>query len=366
MSLLRRFVKGATSSRFLLQSISGRSISTVNTNSIAHPRHRHTTTEFDNLICEAGSSGDFEAVRRLLNSRVVNACFNTTATFKFLTNTASYSSSLEDLRRILPQTDAGYTRKHAYDTLIARLCKLGRIDDALILIGDMATGRFGFTSSTFHPIINTLTKKNKTEEAWRVVELMRSHDILVDVTSYNYFLTSHCYDGDVAEASKVLRKMEEGGMSPDTRTYDALVLGACKSGKVEAAMAILRRMEEVGLPVLYATHAHVIAEMIACGYYAQGVEFVMAYAGKDERLDEENLGSLASKLIKRKRFEEAKLVLKEMRERGLKMGKALRDFYVINADCKTMSDSEKRRSITIVTEKKLSGRCMGDNKETRS
>ncbi|XP_010427409.1 PREDICTED: pentatricopeptide repeat-containing protein At3g56030-like [Camelina sativa] len=334
MSLLRRFVRESINSRFLLQSISGRSISTVNPNPIGHPGHRRTTAEFDNLIFEAGSSGDFEAVRRLLNTRVVNACFNTTATFKFLTNTESYSSSLEDLRRVLPQTDAGYTRKHAYETLIARLCKLNRIDDALILIKDMAIGNFELSTSTFHPILNTLTKKNKIEEAWRVVKLMRSHGVPMDVTSYNYFLTSHCYDGDVAEASKVLRKMEEDEegkvISPDTRTYDALVLGACKSGKVEAAMAILRRMEEEGLPVLYATHAHVIGVMVESGYYALSVEFVMAYAGKDKRLDEENLGSLASKLIKRKRFNEAKLVLKEMSVRGLRMGDALRDFYQTN------------------------------------
>lgn len=332
MALLRRFVKEANNSRFLLQSISGRSFSTVNPNPTASPGRR-TCVEFDNLIYEAGKSGDFEAVRRLLNSRVVNACFNTTATFKFLTNTDSYSSSLEDLRRILPQTDPGYTRKHAYETLIARLCKLGRIDDALVLINDMATGKFELSTSIFHPILNTLTKKNKFEEAWRVVELMRSHALPVDVTSYNYFLTSHCYDGDVAEANKVLRKMEEeeeGVMSPDTRTYDALVLGACKSGKVEAAMAILRRMEDEGLSVLYATHAYVIGELLESGYYALSVEFVMAYAGKDKRLDEENLGSLASKLIKRKRFKEAKLVLKEMSVRGLRMGDALREFHDTN------------------------------------
>ncbi|EOA25378.1 hypothetical protein CARUB_v10018709mg [Capsella rubella] len=332
MSLLRRFVKKANDYRFLLQSNSGRSFSTVNPNPFASPGRR-TTAEFDNLIYEAGNSGDFEAVRRLLNTRVVNACFNTSATFKFLTNTDSYAPSLEDLRRILPQTDAGYTRKHAYETLIARLCKLNRIDDALILINDMAIGKFELSTSTFHPILNTLTKKNKIEKAWRVVELMRSQELSMDVTSYNYFLTSHCYDGDVAEASKVLRKMEEEEgrvMSPDTRTYDALVLGACKSGKVEAAMAILRRMDEQGLPVLYATHAHVIGVMVESGYYTLSVEFVMAYAGKDKRLDEENLGSLASKLIKRKRFNEAKLVLKEMSVRGLRMGDALRGFYETN------------------------------------
>ncbi|CAH8360436.1 unnamed protein product [Eruca vesicaria subsp. sativa] len=329
MSLLRRYVKEATNSRFLLQSISIRSISTINTN----PPRRRTTTEFDNLIYEAATSNDFESVRRLLNTRVVNACFNTTATFKFLTNTASYASSLENLRRVLPQTDAGYTRKHAYETLIARLCKLGRVDDALVLVEDMAIGRFGLSTCTFHPILNALTKKSKVEEAWRVVEVvMRSHAVVMDVTGYNYFLTSFCYDGDVAGASEVLRRMEGEGMVGDTRTYDALVLGACKAGKVEGAMGVLRRMEEEGLPVLYATHAHVIGEMVECGYYAQGVEFVMAYAGRDKRLDEESMGSLASKLVKRKRFKEAKMVLKEMSVRGLRMGDGLREFYEKQCD----------------------------------
>ncbi|CAN8254492.1 unnamed protein product [Cochlearia groenlandica] len=327
MSILRRFVVNeANNYGFTL-----RSISTANSNPIAPPPpRRRTTTEFDNLIYEAGSSSDFESVRRLLNTRVVNACFNTTATFKFVTNTASYSSSFDELRRVLPQTDAGYARKHAYETLIARLCKLGRIDDALIMIGDMFAVRSAVTASTFHPVLNALTRKNRIDEAWRVVESMRSHAVSIDVTSYNYFLTSHCYDGDVAEASKVLRKMEEEGKAPDTRTYDALVLGACKSGHVEGAIAILRRMEEDKLPVLYATHAHVIGEMLENGYYAQCVEFVLAYAGKDKRLDEENLGSLATKLVKRKRFKEAKLVLNEMCVRGLVMKDALRDFYQTN------------------------------------
>ncbi|CAA7028906.1 unnamed protein product [Microthlaspi erraticum] len=48
------------------------------------------------------------------------------------------------------------------------------------------------------------------------------------------------------------------------------------------------------------------------GYYALGLEYVMAYAGKDVRLDVQSFGSLAGKLVKRKRFEEAKIVLKEM------------------------------------------------------
>ncbi|XP_010534612.1 PREDICTED: LOW QUALITY PROTEIN: pentatricopeptide repeat-containing protein At3g56030 [Tarenaya hassleriana] len=302
MSLLRKLLKQPTNSIFIPQSVSVRSFS-AGKSDIDTPRRRPTTTHYDNLVYAAGSSGDFDAVRRLLNKRITDACFNTKDTFKFLANTASYSSA------------------------VARLCRLGRIEDALIVVDDMTSGGFGATTSTFYPILSVLTKKDKIEEAWRVVDLMRSHALPPDVTAYNYFLTSLCYDGDVVNASKVMRKMEEEGLSPDTRTYDALVLGACRAGKVEAAMVILRRMEDDGVAILYATHAHVIAEMVSRGYYAQAVKFVMAYVGKDERLDTESMGGLASKLIKRKRFEEAKMVLKEMGMRGLRMGSQLSDFY---------------------------------------
>ncbi|KAL1217853.1 Pentatricopeptide repeat-containing protein [Cardamine amara subsp. amara] len=316
MSLLRRrLAKQSVNSRILFQILADRSFSTVK-----FPPGRRSTTEFDQLIYKAGSSGDFETVRRLLTSRVAHGCFNTSDTFKFLTNTASYSSALEDLRRVLPQIDGRFTRKNAYDILIARLCKLGRVEDALIVIGDMSSGRFSLTPSTFHPILCALARKNKIEEGWRVVESMRSNSIPVDITSYNYFLTSHCYDGDVEEASEVMRKIEKDGISPDARSYDALVLGVCRAGKVEAAMAMLRRMEEDGVNVLYSTHAHVIAGIVEEGYYALGVEFVLAYAGRDLRLDAESFGSLAGKLMKKKRFEEAKIVLKEMVMRGLRMG----------------------------------------------
>ncbi|EOA27461.1 hypothetical protein CARUB_v10023599mg [Capsella rubella] len=321
MSLLRRrLVKQSVN--FSFQILADRSFSTVKT-----PLGRRRTTEFDKLINEAGCSGDFETVRRLLNNRIVLGSFNTSDTFKFLTNTASYSSCLEDLRRVLPQIDGGFSRKNAYDILISRLCKLGRINDALIVIGDMSNGRLGLTPSTFHPILCALTRKNRVEEAWRVVESMRTKSVPLDVTAYNYFLTSHCYDGELEPASEVVRKIEEDGISTDSRSYDALVLGACRAGKVEAAMAMLRRMEEEGVTVLYSTHAHVIAGLVEGGYYALGLEFVIANAGKDLRLDAKSFGCLAGKLMKRKRFEEAKTVLKEMVMRGLRMSDELRQFY---------------------------------------
>ncbi|CAH2068814.1 unnamed protein product [Thlaspi arvense] len=192
----------------------------------------------------------------------------------------------------------------------------------------MVRNRFGANAVTFHPILNALTKKKKMEEAWRVVDLMREIQIPIDLTGYNYLLTAYCHAGDLTSAAELLTKMEEEeGLRADTRTYDALVLGACRTGKVEGALAMLRRMEEDGAPLLYASHAHVIGAMLSVGYYEQAVEFVMSYGGRDEGLDEQSFGLLASRLINLKRFDEARFVVQEMKRRGIKMGDKLKEFY---------------------------------------
>ena len=164
-----------------------------------------------------------------------------------------------------------------------------------------------------------------------MMEIMREIRVSPDVTAYNYLLTSYCFTGNLKAAAGLLKEMEAAGMAADTRTYDALILGACRAGKVEGAMVLLRRMEDEGVGILYSTHAHVINGLLKLGYYAQAVEFVMIYGGKDKKLDEENFGILGSRLIYLKRFEEAKVVLKEMRKRGLVMrSHELKDFYELN------------------------------------
>lgn len=198
------------------------------------------------------------------------------------------------------------------------------------MVDTMVRGEYGANACTYHPILNALTRKKKMKEAWRLMESMRENGVSPDVTAYNYILTAYCFVGDLAAAAGVLTKLGEEGMEADTRTYDALVLGACRAGKVEGALVVLRRMEDDGVPVLFATHAHVISELLGMGYYEQAVEFVMSYEGRDKMLDAESFGSLASRLINLKRIEEAKLVLEEMNKRGIPMGYKLKDFYQMN------------------------------------
>lgn len=289
-----------------------------------------TSTYYDDLVNDAGRSTDFDTLRHLLNKRVRDGCFNTSNTFKFITNDESSLSMLDVLSQTLSRLDNGFPRKSAYDSLIARLCKLDRIEESLRLIEAMARGDYGLNACSFHSILSTLSKKKRMEESWRVMDLMTELGVTPDLTAYNYLLMSYCYIGDLTMAAEILTLVEGEGIRADTRTYDALVLGACKAGNVEGAMVLLRQMVDDGVPTLYSTHVYVTDALLKMGYYAQAVKFVMVYSGRDTWLDHENFGGLASRLIKLNRFDEARLVLEEMDKRGLKMGDKLKDFYQIH------------------------------------
>ncbi|KAF5183524.1 Pentatricopeptide repeat-containing protein [Thalictrum thalictroides] len=295
---------------------------------------------YDELITNAGLSGDLTTLHRLFNKRYKDGCFNTSNTFKFLAETdTDITTDLDDLLHILSNLDKGFARKNAFDCLIAHLCKINNIDESLRVIDTMIEKEIGVKACTFHPLLNSLTRKKCFEEAWLILAKMREIGIHIDVEAYNHILTAYCVNGDLMEASMVMEKILEDGLNADSKTYDALVMGACRVGKVEGALVLLRKMEDSGLPTLYSTHAHVIKSLVGLGCFAQGLEFVMAFGGRNKGLDTENFGYLLSCLVRRKRVEEAKLVFGEMEERGLPMGNKLRSEFE-----KLLSNSETRAS----------------------
>ncbi|KAI3757832.1 hypothetical protein L6452_05375 [Arctium lappa] len=287
-----------------------------------------TSAAYDDLITTAGRERDFVTVRYLLNQRYANGLFNTTNTFNFV-STADLSV-LDDILKTLPDLNEGHCRKSAYDSLIARLCKMQLADAALRVAEELLREKYGADACTFHPILSLLSRNKRLDEAWRVIEIMRSKGIARDVTCYNFLLTSYSVTGDLRSGVGVLKRMAEEGLKADARSYDALVLGACKAEKMDGAIAILRRMLDDGVEAMHSTYAHVIGNLVRLGYCAQAVKLVMSYGGKDKKLDTHNFGLLASRLIGVKKVDEAKYVLEEMVKRDLEMGEKLQEFCKIS------------------------------------
>ncbi|KAK7283723.1 hypothetical protein RIF29_13463 [Crotalaria pallida] len=286
-----------------------------------------TPAYYDDLSNAAGNSGDLDALRDTLNKRIQDGCYNTKRTFNFLTST----STIDDVIRTLSTLNPGFTRRSAFDSLVARLCRLNRVDDALHAVETMArVANSTPTAATFYPIINLLTREKNFDHARRVTDIMARLGVQRNGTVHNLFLMAHCFAGDLEAAAGVLREMEEEGIVASTRTFDALVMGACKAGKVEGAMVLVRRMVDEGVPMLYSTHMYVIGALLERRCFKQAVKYVESFGGKDRVLDAEIYGCLGSKLAGMKRVEEAMKVLEEMKQKGLPMGNKLQNFYERN------------------------------------
>ncbi|XP_057760709.1 pentatricopeptide repeat-containing protein At2g40240, mitochondrial-like [Arachis stenosperma] len=153
-----------------------------------------TSTSYDELTNAAGSSGDFHALRDALNKRIQDNCFNTKSTFNFVTDETFSSSLLNHLLQTLSALNRGVTRKNAFDSLITRLCKLQRVDDALHVIEYMARTDGGGcrpSATTFYPVLNLLTRQKAIDHARRVVDFMSTLGLNLDLTGHNYFLVAH-------------------------------------------------------------------------------------------------------------------------------------------------------------------------------
>ncbi|PNX95943.1 pentatricopeptide repeat-containing protein mitochondrial-like [Trifolium pratense] len=290
-----------------------------------------TATYYDNLAADAANSGDFDSLLNLLNKRIKDGFYNTKRTFSFITNTNFTPSLLNDVVTTISRLNPGITRRNALESLVTRLCKLRRPNDALNVVESMSrVGDFELKACTFHPILNLLTRDRSLDHARHVVEVMTRLDVQPDVTAHNYFLMTHCITGDVEDAVGVLRTIEDEGLCVDERTYDALVLGACRKGNVVGAMVLVRRMVDDGVYMLYSTHIHVIEALLKMNCSEQGLSYVRCFSGKDKALDCELFRCLGGKLVEMNKLKEAMLVFREMDERGLQMSDKMREIYEMN------------------------------------
>ncbi|CAK8534950.1 unnamed protein product [Lathyrus sativus] len=290
-----------------------------------------TATYYDNLAADAANAGDFDSLHSLLNKRIQDGFFNTKRTFSFITNTNFTPSFLNDLITTISRLNPGFSRRNAFDSLITRLCKLSRADEALYVVESISrVDSSELKACTFHPIISFFTKEKSLDHAHRVVETMNRLGVPPDLTVHNYFLTTYCFTGDTEAAVGVLKTIENEGLNADTRTFDALVLGACKKGNVDGAMVLVRRMFDDGVPMLYSTHMFIIEAMLKMNCWEQALCYVRCFSGKDKALDNELFGCLGGKLVELNKLKEAMVVFGEMDERGLKMCGKMREFYEMN------------------------------------
>lgn len=146
-----------------------------------------TSAYYDDLSNTARHKRDFSKLRYLLNKRVREHCFNTSSTFKFITNSETSLSILADLIQTLARLDNGFPRKSAFYALIAvpasstgwtspcklyALLKQGYHDQAVKFIMICGGKEEGLDSENFRILGSKLIEFERFKEAKLVLEEM--------------------------------------------------------------------------------------------------------------------------------------------------------------------------------------------------
>ncbi|CAN6580252.1 unnamed protein product [Malus baccata var. baccata] len=127
-----------------------------------------------------------------------------------------------------------------YATMISGLCKQGKISKALETLKKMwEDGRFEPKQDCYNPIIDSLCKESRMDEALTLFRDMISKSVVPDIISYNSLIHGLCNMSRWEEVLPLFEGMEDHGVRPDVVTYTTLVYALCQLGRLEKAKSFL-------------------------------------------------------------------------------------------------------------------------------
>ncbi|CAD6333902.1 unnamed protein product [Miscanthus lutarioriparius] len=131
-----------------------------------------------------------------------------------------------------------------YNTVMRRLCDERRWLSVVKLFVDMVKKGIAPNSWTFSIVIHSLCKLGKLHEA---LCLLGSEEFVADVVTYNTLIRHLNFLGKSYEAYLLLHEMIEKGIAPNDITYSLLIDCLCKEGKFLVALSCLNQCMEGGL-----------------------------------------------------------------------------------------------------------------------
>ncbi|KAF6170833.1 hypothetical protein GIB67_015785 [Kingdonia uniflora] len=132
---------------------------------------------------------------------------------------------------------------YTYGTLINGLCKLGKINKAKELFGEMDAKDCLPIVVTCTYLIHGLCLSNILDEAMELFEEMSRKGIEPNMVTFSSLMDGLCKGGRSLQALKLREKMVGKRFSANTIIYNNLVSRLCKDGKVPDAVKILDKNE---------------------------------------------------------------------------------------------------------------------------
>ncbi|OAY66629.1 Pentatricopeptide repeat-containing protein [Ananas comosus] len=185
-----------------------------------------------------------------------------------LCSRGALDAALRALRRA-PAPDAC-----SYGTLIAGLCRHGRVAEARALFREMRGSGVAPTVVTYTTLLHWLGRSGSLDDALDLFDEMRQRGVAPNVITYSSLIDALCKGGRSAKVMELLDQMVKERCLPNAITYSSVVDGLCKEGRLGEATDVFDRMRLQGKKPDAGLYGKLIAGLCDSGRAKEGANYL--------------------------------------------------------------------------------------------
>ncbi|KAF7843717.1 pentatricopeptide repeat-containing protein [Senna tora] len=201
-----------------------------------------------------------------------------------------------------------------YNSLISVLCKVGKVNDALIVWEELKGSGHEPDEFTYRILIQGCSMTYRIDDATRIFNEMQNNGFQMDTVVYNSLLNGLLKARKLTEACQLFEKMVEDGVRASCWTYNILIDGLLKNGRPEAAYTLFRDLKKKGQFVDGITYSIIVLQLCKEGQLEEALELVEEMEGRGFVVDLVTITSLLIGIHKHGRWDWTDRLMKHIKE----------------------------------------------------
>lgn len=204
-----------------------------------------------------------------------------------------------------------------YNSLISALCRIGKVEDALVVWEELNGSPHQPDRFTYTILIQACSKTFRIDDATRVFNNMQNNGFRPDTIVYNSLLDGHFKATKVTEACQLFEKMVQEGVRPSCWTYNILIHGLLRNGRAEAGYTMFCDLKKKGQFVDGITYSIVVLQLCKEGQLEEALQLVEEMETRGFAVDLVTITSLLISIHRHGRWDWTDRLMKHIREGNL-------------------------------------------------
>uniref|UniRef100_A0A7N0VJF6 Pentatricopeptide repeat-containing protein n=1 Tax=Kalanchoe fedtschenkoi TaxID=63787 RepID=A0A7N0VJF6_KALFE len=138
--------------------------------------------------------------------------------------------------------------KATTDIAVRSLCKVGREEDAMELLKELAVKHSPPDEYTYNFMVRHLCRSRSMTTVYNFIDEMRDLiQLKPNLVTYTILIDSVCNGKNLREATRLLSELSKDGFKPDCYVYNTIMKGWCQMNQGCEVLRVYSKMKEAGV-----------------------------------------------------------------------------------------------------------------------